>query len=68
MLTLKDNWERLLDRDTVGALEALLPSALLSARWYGGKAKIIAAVRIKEAIPLRTDTHSMVIIFIDVLL
>lgn len=66
MLTVNDKWERLLDRDTVGALEALLPSALLSARWYGGKARTIALVRIKETIPLRTDTHSMVLIFIDV--
>ena len=66
MLTVNDNWERLLDRDTVGALEALLPSALLSARWYGGKARIIAAARVKETIPLRTGTHSMALIFIDV--
>src|SRR5689334_8781167 len=66
MLTVKDNWERLFERDTVGVLEALLPSALLSARWYGGKARTIAAVRIKETIPLRTDINSMVLIFIDV--
>jgi trehalose synthase-fused probable maltokinase len=71
MLTVKDNWERLFDRDTVGALEALLPSALSSARWYGGKARTIAAVRITEAIPLRTETNPaatnpMVMVFIDV--
>lgn len=66
MLTLKDNWERLFDRDTVGALEALLPSALLSARWYGGKARTIATVRIKETIPLHINTNSMVLVFIDV--
>lgn len=66
MLIVKDNWERLFDRDTVGALEALLPSALSSARWYGGKARTIATVRIKETVPLRTDANSMVLIFIDV--
>ena len=66
MLTVHDNWERLFDRDTIGAVEALLPSALSSARWYGGKAKTIAAVRIKEIIPLRTDDNSMVMVFIDV--
>ncbi len=66
MLTVNDNWERLLHRDTVGALEALLPSTLLSIRWYGGKARMIAAARVKETIPLRTGTHSMVLIFIDV--
>lgn len=66
MLTIKDDWERLLDRDTVGALEALLPSAISSARWYGGKARTIAAVHIKEAIPLLTDAHPMVMVFIGV--
>src|SRR5574337_1379680 len=66
MLTVKDNWERLFDRDSVGALEALLPSVLLSARWYGGKARTIAAVHIKEAIPLLTGTNSMFMVFIDV--
>lgn len=66
MLTVKDNWERLFERDAVGALEALLPPVLSSARWYGGKARTIAAVRIKEAIPLLTDAHSMVMVFIDV--
>lgn len=66
MLTLKDNWERLFDRDAGGALEARLASALSSARWYGGKARTIATVRIKDTIPLRTDTHSMVMVFIDV--
>ena len=66
MLTIKDNWERLLDRDTVGALEALLPSAISSARWYGGKARTITAVHIKEAIPLLTDAHPMVMVFIGV--
>lgn len=66
MLTVKDNWERLFEQDTVGAVEALLPSALLSSRWYGGKARTIAAVRITESIPLRTGAHSMAMIFIDV--
>ncbi|BFU90503.1 MAG: hypothetical protein NTAFB01_16900 [Nitrospira sp.] len=66
MLIVKDNWERLFERDTVGALEALLPSALLSARWYGGKARTIVVVRIKETIPLHTGAHSMALIFIDV--
>ncbi len=66
MLTVKDHWERLFERDTVGAVEALLPSALLSARWYGGKARTIAAVHVKETIPLHTGAHSMVLIFMDV--
>ncbi|MDF0673517.1 MAG: putative maltokinase [Nitrospira sp.] len=66
MLTVKDNWVRLFDRDTVGVIEALLPSVLLSARWYGGKARTIVAVRIKETIPLLTDIKSMVMVFIDV--
>ncbi len=67
MLTVKDNWERLFDQDTVGALEALLPSALSSARWYGGKARTVTAVRMQEAVPLRTDTHSMFVVFIAVI-
>src|SRR6187549_1852425 len=66
MLTIQDNWERLFDRDTVGALEALLPSALASARWYGGKARTVAAVRIHETVPLRIDTDCMVLLFVDI--
>ena len=66
MLTVKDNLERLFDRDAVGALEELLPSVLSSARWYGGKARTITAVRVKETIPLRTDANSLVMVFIDV--
>lgn len=66
VLTVKNNWEGLFDRDAIGALEAVLPSALLSARWYGGKARTIAAVHIKETIPLLIGANSMVMVFIDV--
>lgn len=66
MLTVKHNWERLFDQDTVGELEALLPSVLMSARWYGGKARTITGALIKETIPLRTNGNSMVMVFIDV--
>lgn len=66
MLTVNDNWERVFDRETVGALESLLPSTLSSARWYGGKARIVTAVRIQETVPLRIDTDSMFVVFIAV--
>jgi maltose alpha-D-glucosyltransferase/alpha-amylase len=66
MLTVNDNWERLFDRDTVGALEARLPSALSSARWYGGKARAMAKTRIQETIRLRTDRSSMVMVLVEV--
>jgi trehalose synthase-fused probable maltokinase len=66
MLTVQDNWERLFDRDMVGALETLLPSILSSARWYGGKARTMASARIQETIRLRTEKNSMVMALIGV--
>lgn len=66
MLTVNDNWERLFDRDDVGALEALLPSALSSARWYGGKARTMVGARIQETIRLRTKRGSMVMALVEV--
>jgi maltose alpha-D-glucosyltransferase / alpha-amylase len=66
MLIVKDSWERLFDRDHVAALEAVLPSALSSARWYGGKARTIGSVRIQDTISLRTETNAMVMAFMSV--
>ena len=66
MLMVNDNWERLFDRDTVGALDALLPSALSSARWYGGKARRMAEARIQETIRLHTERSSMVMALVEV--
>jgi trehalose synthase-fused probable maltokinase len=66
VLEVKGHWERLFDRETVGALEAALPPALLSARWYGGKARTIRSARVKEAVPLRMQAGTMVMIFVEV--
>jgi trehalose synthase-fused probable maltokinase len=65
MLIVNDNWERLFDRNTVGALEALLPSTLSSARWYGGKARTMTKSRIRQTIRLRTERSSMVMAFVE---
>ncbi len=66
MLVIKDNWERIFDRDSVGALEARLPSALFSARWFGGKARTIISTGIRETIPIRLDSRTMMLVLIDV--
>lgn len=66
MLTVKDNWERLFDRDQVGTVETLLPSVLSSARWYGGKARTMVSARIQETIRLRMEQNAMVMALIEV--
>ncbi|WP_447603738.1 putative maltokinase [Nitrospira sp. Nam80] len=63
---MKDHWERIFERDAVGALEARLPSALVAARWFGGKARTITSTRIKETIPIRMEGGKMVLVLIDV--
>lgn len=66
MLTVKDSWERLFDRDRVGAFEAFLPPALQSARWYGGKARTIRAARVTETIALHMEGRTIILVFVEV--
>jgi maltose alpha-D-glucosyltransferase / alpha-amylase len=66
MLTAKDKWERLFDRDRLGDLDTVLPAVFSAARWYGGKARTMASARIQETIPLRTEKNSMIMALIKV--
>lgn len=66
MLTVKDHWERVFERDAVGALEARLPSALAAARWFGGKARTIVSTRINETVPIPLDGGMMMLALIQV--
>jgi maltose alpha-D-glucosyltransferase/alpha-amylase len=52
MLTVQGSWNSLLQHRDKQLLEALLPYYLRRCRWFGGKARIIQAVEISEAIPV----------------
>jgi maltose alpha-D-glucosyltransferase/alpha-amylase len=52
LLTVSGSWEHLLRPPDKTALETLLPAYLRTCCWFGGRARVIAAVRIREALPL----------------
>jgi trehalose synthase-fused probable maltokinase len=45
-----------------GRLEPLLPAYLMSRRWFGGKARRIEAVRIREAIPVSPLPEAFIVL------
>lgn len=52
LLTTAGPWDSILTGDAKTGLEQILPGYLLPRRWFGSKARTIAAVRLAEAIPL----------------
>ena len=52
LLTVRGNWDSLLQQRDKGSLEALLPDYLRRCRWFGGKARTIQTVEIVEAVPV----------------
>ena len=54
-LKLRKNWLEWLKRADFSQLEAILPQLLLRSRWFGGKARAIAAAHINLAFPLSAD-------------
>src|SRR5262245_13720401 len=52
ILTVERDWEELLRAQGRAALEQALPAYIQPRRWFGGKARGIAAAQIVEAIPL----------------
>ncbi len=64
MLVVKDRWERLLEREVRGQLEACLPDILPSRRWFAGKAGAIQLVRIVESVTIPTPSNAAALLFI----
>ena len=52
MLIVTERWERILEGEARGSLEACLPDVLKSRRWFAGKARAIQSVRIVESVPI----------------
>ena len=54
-LTVTGEWSAVLRGRAKAALEALLPDYVRSQRWFGGKAKTIKQITLKEAVPVPTE-------------
>jgi len=63
---LDDDWEEIFDERHQPLLERALQSWLPSRRWFGGKAKIISNVRIREIIPVPTKSGKAFFTFVQV--
>lgn len=65
-VTSTKDWDHLLVSRDKQKLEAQLPSYLLARRWFGGKARTIHGVEIRETIPIPTENPQAVICIIRV--
>ena len=64
MLFANERWERILEREGRGQLEACLPDFLKSRRWFAGKARAIQSVHIVEAVPILSRSSAVALLFI----
>lgn len=64
MPIVNDRWERILEGEARGHLEACLPDVLKSRRWFAGKARAIESVRIVDSLPIPCRSSTMVLLFI----
>ena len=64
MLIVNERWERILEGEARGHLEACLPEVLKSRRWFAGKARAIESVRIVESLPIPCRSSAVALLFI----
>ena len=62
MLTAKHEWARLLEGDAAADLMRALPDILQTRRWFGGKARRIAGVRIVDSIAVPSESSSILLL------
>ena len=62
MLTAEQDWARLLEGDAAADLMRVLPDILQTRRWFGGKARRIAEVRIVDSIAVPSDSSSILLL------
>lgn len=62
MLTAKHDWARLLEGDAAADLMRVLREVLQTRRWFGGKARRIAEVRIMDSIAVSSDSSSILLL------
>jgi maltose alpha-D-glucosyltransferase/alpha-amylase len=62
-LQVTGSWEQLFRKDARAGLEKILPDYLKTRRWFGGKARRIKSVAIRESVPLAgTDPPSVLLL------
>jgi len=64
MLIVDERWERILEGEARGRLEACLPDVLKSRRWFAGKARSIQSVCIVESLPIPCRSSATVLLVI----
>ena len=64
MLIVNERWERILEGEARGHLEACLRDVLKSRRWFAGKARAIESVRIIESLPIPCRSSAVTLLFI----
>ncbi|MDF2459998.1 MAG: Alpha amylase, catalytic subdomain [Nitrospira sp.] len=62
MLTAKHDWGRLLEGDGAADLMRALPDILQTRRWFGGKARRVAGIRIVDSIAVPSDSSSILLL------
>lgn len=62
MLTATHDWVRLFEGDTAGDLMRALPDILQARRWFGGKARRIEEVGIRDCMAIPSDSMSMLLL------
>src|SRR5262245_22676077 len=65
-LAITNSWHELLEPSGRTALEAALPAYIQPRRWFGGKARGIAAARLLDTIPIIYDAEQAVIAMVRV--
>ena len=66
MITIYDNWEGVVDGQARTDLEGLLPAFLMSARWFGGKAKTIRSATFTDILRVDREAAPMLLGFVEV--
>ena len=64
MLIVNERWERILEGEARGHLEACLPDVLKSRRWFAGKARAIQSIRMVESLPISCGSSAVALLFI----
>lgn len=54
------------ERMTGAQFEAALPDLMKRQRWFGGKARVVAGMRVADRIPIPTGSSDMTLVLIDV--
>lgn len=66
MITIHNNWERVVDGQAHTELEGLLPAFLTSSRWFGGKAKTIRSAKFTDILRVDRGDSPMLLGFVEV--